>query len=112
MLFLVLLNDAVCIVTGLHVTSEGVLETLVGMNPCWFFGAPEGFEWVYDIAKIFAPDAWVGVDGASPIPMLWYFIPMYAFITLCAYIVYRIIGTDKNMELSPNKTERDNTKFS
>ena len=112
MLGLVLLNNALCIITGIHPAEGSIYESLKVMNPCWVFGPPEGFEWVRDVAAIFSPDAWVGKGSSgTAVPFLWCFIPMYSFITAMAYLIYTPLAERKNVELSQNEGVDSNEKL-
>lgn len=93
-LCIIILNDAVCILIGIYPGVEGMTlaEALYVANPVWVFGPPEDFSWVMSIAKVFSPDAWVGVnDGGRLIPVLWYAVPLYLGITVVSLPVCALV---------------------
>ncbi len=82
-------NDFLCIVIGIYPGLENMppLDALYLANPVWAFGPPDNFSFVKDIAKIFSPNVWLGGSSGRCLPILWYAIPVYLFITAAAFCV-------------------------
>lgn len=83
---LIILNDVLCILVGIYPGTDGmsVGEALALANPVWSFGPPESFAWAKDVAGLFLPDALVGKNGGTCVPVLWYAVPIYIIITVAA----------------------------
>ncbi len=93
----ILLNDTVCYYTGLYKGVEGMTlyEALLAANPVWAFRPPDGFSALFELAKAFLPDAWLGGgESGMIVPLVWYAIPLYFIITLISVPI--VISIDKN----------------
>lgn len=97
-LCVIILNDAICIAAGIYPGLEGmpIPDALYLANPVWAFGPPESFSFALNIAKVFSPDAWVGDNpGGRCLPILWYAVPTYLFITAVAFFVCTAVDRKK-----------------
>lgn len=83
-LIVIIFNEIVCFVTGLFDGGEDLIAYLRSVNPCWAFGPFEGFEWVGDLSSAITPDTLLKNEVGEYIPILWYAIPIYIFISLGA----------------------------
>lgn len=88
-LCIITLNDFLCIVIGIYPGLENMppLDALYLANPVWAFGPPDNFLFILDIARAFSPNSWVGGSGGRCLPIFWYAIPVYLFITAAAFCV-------------------------
>ena len=92
-LCIITLNDLLCIVIGIYpgLSDMSLLDALYAANPVWAFGPPDNFAFALDVAKIFSPDSWVSFgERGRCLPILWYAIPLYLFITVAAFFVCAI----------------------
>jgi hypothetical protein len=90
---LILLNDALMIRIGLYpgFSGENIWEGLKAANPIWSFSPPESFSFVIKIVDVFTPDFLMGdKSGKNLVPVLWYFIPLYLFISLAAFAIFAL----------------------
>lgn len=105
---LIIVNDVIFISMGIYDTLsvENLYQSLATANPVWSFGVPDGFGFIKEIAKALSPDVWVGENPAGiPVPILWYFIPVYLGITLVAFPICALV--DKKNFVSDIKRLRD-----
>ena len=89
-LCIITLNNYLCVILDIYPGLENMppLDALYLANPVWAFGPPDNFSFVLDIARIFSPNVWLGEGaGGRCLPILWYAIPLYIFITVAAFCV-------------------------
>ncbi len=83
----VILNDIICVFSGLfpEYSVNELYLALKSANPVWSFGPPESFSFVLNIARALSPNILVGDNPTGlPVPILWYFIPVYLGIMIIA----------------------------
>ncbi len=93
-LAIILLNDAVLVVTDNYYTPypDNLFESLKYINPGWSMRPSPDMPWVEEIVALFTPSFLLGENPwGVHIPILWYAIPLYLGITFLTYLVYGII---------------------
>lgn len=84
----ILVNDVLCICTGLTGGSAATLyETLAELNPLWMFRPPDNFQFYVKIITALSPAIFLGGKSGVYTPILWYFVPVYCGITLLAALL-------------------------
>ena len=92
-LCMILLNNVVSIVIGLHpgVSAQNLYQSLLHDNPCMLMGPKEGFEWLLAVIKPLSLPAFCGNNPTGYYaPILWYAVPLYIGITGLAYVVFTL----------------------
>ena len=104
MLSLILINDTVFLPILAHATQETLYEALLAYNPLMIMGPTERVESVKILFTIFTPHFLLETDAHPYIPVLWYAIPLYIYITIIGYILGFSIDRRwmKKDKLSPN----------
>lgn len=85
MLCTILLNDVLCIMTGLQGDPTKIYETLYELNPISIMHPAENVPFLNDIIPYLTPAIFLGQISGIYTPILWYMIPIYALMTPTAY---------------------------
>ena len=84
MLSLIFINDVVFLLALGQATKETLYDTLVSYNPLWTMGPAGDFEVLGRVFELFSPKF---LYSPRYIPVLWYAIPMYLFVSLAGYLL-------------------------
>ena len=95
-LIIIIINDIITIALGIY---EGrsiynLYAELSNLNPVWSFHPNEGFGWLEKIISVFTPNVFLGNADKVYVPILWYAIPVYLFITILVFIVGAIVDRE------------------
>ncbi len=93
-LILIVFNMIVCVCLGLlGGGTEKLFETLYAANPCWVMhpAPPAGFGWVQTVLEALSPPIFLGNADRPYVPLLWYALPMYAWMALASFAITAIV---------------------
>jgi len=93
-LAIIIANDAFFVAIGHYPVKnpDNMYYALAEINPCWSIRPPEGFGFLNEVFEFFTPAFFSGDNKFGvPLPFLWYFIPMYIFITIMAFLISILI---------------------
>lgn len=97
MLTLILANDAVFLLVLGQATTETLYSELSARNPLWTMGPFGGIESLKYAFEVLSP----GFLREPYIPVLWYAIPLYLYITAIAYLLGRITDRRRQQRAVP-----------
>lgn len=87
MQLLILLNDTVFLLVLGGATKETLYEALLAQNPLMIIAPSEGAQSFKIFFEILSPHFLLETKTHPYIPILWYAIPMYLYISLAGYIL-------------------------
>ena len=70
---------------------EKAINLMTSSNPVWSFRPPTEFPIFGKIMQLFSPKILMDIETNYYVPILYYFIPMYSFITISAFILSIIV---------------------
>ena len=80
----ILTNDVMFLLAFGDATTETLYSALLAQNPLWMI-SPKGSEGVKKIFEALSPAIFLETETHPYIPILWYAIPAYLFITIIGY---------------------------
>lgn len=88
MLLGILVNDVLCICTGLvEGGPENMYEILYDLNPLWMMHPPADFGIYVRIVTLLTPRIFLGERTGVYTPILWYYITLYVVIDVLAVLL-------------------------
>ena len=103
MLSLILTNDVAFLLAFGNATTETLYNALLAQNPLWIMSPKGGMEGLKSVFEALSPKLFLETETHPYIPILWYAIPMYLFITILGYVLggildrKRLVGERKSM---------------
>lgn len=90
-LFVILVNNVICISAGLYLgaDSRDIYSGLWQTNPCMMMGPPASLPWIANVARIFTPSVFLGNNPSGNFaPILWYAVPLYLVISIISMFLF------------------------